>query len=365
MSANDDKPEGGLSVDLNALLEAEIERRVAQRLLGIPGPPLSQESASSFTVDDAIALHAKVRLPKQKKGGRATVQSKLRAVSRILGKKEVLDLSHDVLDEYMRERQETVSESTAGQELIILAGVMKVAMKRGRIPYSPLHGYEITLNGRKRSRVYTDEEIDALLDAAVRCKKPAIYAVISVMRETGIRPLELITTRKADFDWATGSLYIRREVAKTGLARWCVVWPAGIEALKAISKPDSPWLFPPLRGKANKGPMGKTTLNAHWLTIRDVAMTAPDADGTPAELYSLRGTLATRLGLNEGYEITRLMAAMGWTNPKQAEDYVRTGERQMQEEAAKRQAADIARKLTQKRPPATVTNISSVRKKAE
>lgn len=358
MSADDQKPPGP-SVDLSALLEAEIERRVAARLGG-------QQTAAhpKMTVDEVIALHAEKRLIKQRPDAQRSMRSRFKAISRAFGNDDVLSLNHDRCDEYIAKRIEKdgVARTTAGQELQALGTAIRVAIRRGRLPYNPLTGYEYDLQTGSRDRAYTDEEIESLLDASLRCKNTLyIRAVVLVMRDTGIRPKELLSSAKANLNWATGSLLIPVGVAKSKRERWCVIWPEALSALQAISRSDSPWLFPSPRNPLKR--ISKAAINEQWRKIADVARLAPDDDGTPAELYSMRGTLATKRALEDNMSDERLMAAMGWTDRDQIKAYVRRRERQMLEEAARLQASDLQRRGAAKRPPATVTNIASARKK--
>ena len=347
---------------LGAHINAQIEQALAARL-GVSAP-----ARVEYLVDDAIALYSAVKLPKHRKDGAGSTSSRLRAVSRKVGRVHALDLTHGRLDEYVSSRiADGVCESTAGQELRALSAAMRLSVKRGKILYNPLFGYDITAPQKDRDRCYLDEEIDRQLEFAIKCRAPEVFAVATIMRNTGIRPKELLRSKSPNLNWATGALFIPGDVAKTKKPRWCVIRQDGLEALRAIAKPGNHWLVPGRRTRhgrlANAAPLSQSTLNKQWRTVSEASGLALGPDGELPELYDLRGTLATRLGLVEGYEITQLMAAMGWTNPKQAEKYVRTGERQMLEQAARLEASERERKEKEKRPLATITPITMGRKK--
>lgn len=154
---------------------------------------------------------------------------------------------------------------------------------------------------------------------------------------------------------AVMDLCVDESIAKTGVERFCAVWPDALDALRELPQTGE-FMFPSPRNP--RKPVSYASINRQWNWIVDVAGIAPNEDGTRAELYALRGTLATRLALEEGYEITQLMLAMGWSNPLQARAYVRTGARQVGEMAARLQAAQNARKAPKSmRPMASVASL--------
>lgn len=298
---------------------------------------LRAEQAPPLTVAEVIAIHEAGRRERHRPKGWRSIAAKLRNVSRALGDRQVASITHDDADAYIAARvQGGVCRSTAGQDLQTLITAINFAIKRKRLTANPLQGYEFALCKGGRDRAFTEAEIDAMLKAARKLKAWQVFAVISVMGWTGARPSELLNSKADAIEWNTGVLTIAADVAKTGVARAAVVLPDGLAALKKVARKRSQWLIPSVRFKER--PCSYAMLNRQWLAVVAAAGIAPNKDGSRAELYAMRGTLATKLVYEHGYSTFELMGAMGWTSPSQAKSYVRTGEKQMLAQAAKLQA---------------------------
>lgn len=285
------------------------------------------------TVRELIAQYTISTDHKRRGSGSKTVAGRLRRMELAWGDRFATAITYDDMDAFASERMESddVTRFTAELDLIQLAAVLAWAMKRRKIQYNPMAGYEYSGKAGGRDRVYTDDEIDTWLDAAKKCDAMLARAMVTVMRRTGIRPIELLRLKKASINWANGLTRVLHTTTKNGKERPCVIWPCGLDALREVARDDCPYVLPSPRfpGVA----VSMATINTDWRTAAEVSGLAMDSDGSAPELYSMRGTLATYLGMTIGLNEQQLMAAMGWETPTMARKYVRTGEKQILEQA--------------------------------
>lgn len=299
--------------------------------------------------------------PDRKHGGWRSTVSRLKNVSRHLGSFIGRDLNHDHADDFLEKRiTEGVARSTAAQDIQALGAVFSWAVDRRKMRFNPLSDFKPRAKSGTRDRLYSDSEVDAFLDASRRLGSEEVYALVTIMRWTGLRPLEILTSRRESLDFSTGLLTVTAEVAKTGVERAAAILPDGLAALRQMR--PSPWLIPAIRNTAN--PYPQTTLFLAWKKVVDVSKVLW-VRGKKPELYSMRHTLATKLALDFNYGIFELCAAMGWTSVDTAKKYVKPGARHALEMAEKlqRRPAHIVGKVLSLRPIVSDGGVTSVQKK--
>lgn len=291
---------------------ASIEARLGMRT----AEPLAPK------VGAIIGDYSAYKQPKCRGKGWEVTRCRLVAADRHLGDVIVTDLNYEAADRFIADRIAAgVSRGTAGQDLQMLSSAINWAVKRGKVPYNPLAGYEYDLQHGTRERLFTDAEIDRLIDAAKRIECQQVVAVIEIMRWSGVRPREILKSRRESLDFKTGLLTVTADVAKTGVERFSALMPRAVEAIRSL--PVSEWLIP--AWTSPKKPQPYSSFNYKWNDTVDVAGIAPNKDGSRAICYGLRHTLATRLALEYGFSAFELMSHMGWSDISMAKRYVKPG----------------------------------------
>jgi len=282
---------------------------------------LGNVEGSSFSASKLVADYLAHKQGRVRDSSMRAVASRLRSVVRHLGDAQAIQVSHDAADEYLDKREgEGVSRGTAAQEITALGTALTWAVRRRKLPYSPLAGWESGARQGTRDRVYTDAEIDGVLRVAKLLGDTRTFAVVSVMRWTGIRPIELLRSRKRDLD-AFGVLHVPDDVAKTGVARDCVLQPEAVAALAQVPSRGSAFLLESPRDTGKHASL--SSLEQGWRKCAEASGLASNDDGSPPLLYSMRHTLATKLALEKGYGEFELCQAMGWADVGMARKYVR------------------------------------------
>lgn len=153
---------------------------------------------------------------------------------------------------------------------------------------------------RRRPHIYTQQEIDALLDACPRAFDPLTAAtmatIISFLVATGLRIGEALKVETSDLDPHANTLLVRAN--KNGSRRIIPVHPTTIAAL--ISYETSPpraglGLRPggPLFVSRRRRPHHVSTIESYFVKLRNAA--GLDWHGSTPCLHDLRHTFATRV----------------------------------------------------------------------
>ncbi len=307
--------------------------------------PTPAPAVASCTVSQAIDAYFAAKTGKLRRGSINSQSSRLRGVAAVLGGRELGSLTHSDADSFIAERVEQgVSLSFANQQIMGLITVCRLAVRRRLIRENPLHGFEFTAARTRRDRVYTPEEIARILDACVRADLDALFVVVSVMSGSGIRPIELLRTRRADVDFEAGTIFVPAETAKTGVARTVALQPEGANALRSFlsnEKRPSKFVFRSSRASDDKH-MSYSAINLAWHKAVDIAGIKPNSNGTCAQIYSIRHSLASRLALELGFQPFELAAAMGWGCVDEAATYVKAQKTHLLASAARLTQANAA-----------------------
>ena len=157
-----------------------------------------------------------------------------------------------------------------------------------------------TTKDRRRPHIYTQDEVDALIEACQHAfthplVRATMAAVIALLAVTGMRPGEALRVRPGDIDADAATLLIRAN--KHGPDRLIPLHHTTLDALAAyLSNPQRHAVAPPLEGPLFVTIWGKAyqraTVEDHFQRIR--AATGISWEGAAPCLVDLRHTFATR-----------------------------------------------------------------------
>lgn len=318
----------------------EIE--AALRVLRAAAEGHVRPPAVALTVVKAIEIYLEARASKCRPAGMASQRARLKRICAWLGPDRLANsLSPADVDEFVGAVvEEGRSEGYAGQCVRALNTALELCVRRRLIVENPIRGFELAAAKVRRDRVFTPCEIAAMLDAARRMGLVEIFAMISILKDSGVRPGELRKLRATDVDFGAGVIRVPSKVAKTGRARSVALLPDGAVALRTLSRRSrTGFLFESDRVDA---PISYSVLWAQWVRVIEFVPIRPNTDGSRPLLYSLRHTLATKLGMDLGWSPHQIATWMGWENAGQAATYVRAQDEHLRAGAAALLAAGKA-----------------------
>ena len=282
-----------------------------------------------------------------------SIKSRTRPVLEHFGSRPLALITPEEVEDYVAMRMQTprrtrgagfVSQNSASQEAIMLLCLAKWAMQRGLIGTSKIRGMDLRGESSGPKRVYTPQEIDAILDACRRCNLRELFAIVTIMRGNGVRPVELLRLKWVNIDLDRGLVYFTKNMVKNRRPRTMALLREGVEALRGLG-PGEPndWVFP---GRQTAGRprshLSLSTIDDQWGKARDVAMIAPNDDGSAPILYAMKHTLATKLARQMKFGEYELDAAMGWVpGSREAKTYVQDTVQDALEMARRIEAAEI------------------------
>jgi len=311
-------------------------------------------------------LEFRVQAGELRDSTRKKIELAMKSVIPFFGHKIIEELQRSDVYEYQEKRCKQpntkhrrggkISKATATVEIRALIAMLHGLKGEGLINENPLAGMPVDKKKRKvkqRLRVFTPDEISLQLRTARLKGYLHLAAVIAVMRGSGIRPGELIKLRWEDYDRAKGVLMVPDEIAKTAVARECVLLREGLQALEEIRRPDSPWLFPSNYSTTLDQHISYQSIDEQWRKTTAASGIAMCEDGSPPILYSLRHTLATVLGFELRWEAQMICDWMGWENLEQATDYLHVQNEHLAQQAKEIEDRNSAppRKPPVRKPP--------------
>ena len=186
------------------------------------------------------------------------------------------------------------------QRLAAIRGLARYAQAIGLQVQVPPANALRTGRDRRRPHIFTQDEVDALIDACPQVfthplVQATMAAIIALLAVTGMRPGEALRLRTDDINTNEATLLVRAN--KHGPDRLIPLHPTTLDALaayqasphrKAATPPPEGTLFVTVRGKAYQS----ATVEAHFQRIRDAA--GITWEGTTPCLKDLRHTFATR-----------------------------------------------------------------------
>lgn len=206
-------------------------------------------------------------------------------LARHLGAKRASQLSLADVDAYRSVRLDEVTvrgappaPATLDREVELLKRVLNYAVKCRRLYANPIADVQLLGKSNVRRSVIRDAEFDQLLAAAPSHLKP----ILIVAYDTGMRLMEILTLRWAQYDKAEGCVELHAGDTKSEEGRKVYLTKRANEALAAIDV---------------KGPFVFTNpkTGSHYDDVRKVFGTAAEAIGRPGLwFHDLRRSFVTR-----------------------------------------------------------------------
>jgi integrase len=161
----------------------------------------------------------------------------------------------DILD--FRDKRETkgLAPVTLNLDVTVLSAAFNAALGQGHIRVNPCKGIEALKDKATHKKVFTPEQVSALLSAADGDWR----GVILVGFYCGMRLNDACNLRWRDFDLVSPIKTITYEPRKTGEAVTVVVHPALEDYLLSLPTPDyeDAFVFPSLAQRKNVSPLSK------------------------------------------------------------------------------------------------------------
>lgn len=181
-----------------------------------------------------------------------------------------------LIEHYKRHRREKVSPATVNRELACLKHLFSMAIKWGKVGTNPVKQVKLFREEKKPPRVLSEEDTQALIEAANGHLKPILVVAVN----TGMRRGEILNLKWENVDLANRAITV--EKAKNWKFRQIPMNDTVFEAVKGLPK-NGDYVFPGRDGK----PFGsiKTAFKA---AIKRAGI-------VPCRFYDLRHTFASRL----------------------------------------------------------------------
>lgn len=213
-------------------------------------------------------------------------------------------------------------ERTFQHDVITLRQILSWAVERGHLDKHPIPKYRLRKISTCRETVYDEDTLDRLLSVV----NAWLWAVILVMVDSGLRPVEVLALEWVQIDPKSRRLRLREAQTKNSKSRKAKLTQRAWDAINAFPRVlGSPWVFTnPQSGKA----WAQRTLNTWWKDAREELGLVGEG-GERADLYSMRHTFATRLGM-AGTPIHVLRDLMGQSDYRQLEKYVHVKDKQLE-----------------------------------
>jgi len=215
-------------------------------------------------------------------------------LSHFWGDKHVSDItSQRVLEfeKWYRKEYRTRTFRNARKTLVML---FKYCKDQGYISTKPSVNdldESIARDTKKKAvgRVYTDEELNTLLSAALYLDDKFAYFCILFGSRMGLRKAEFLNIRWSDIDFGEGTVEVWR---KSKVWQELAVPKSLLKKLKEYQKAaKGEWVFQSPRGD---GPVTTQVMDRHWFAVKKVAKIKDGLKKNRARIHDLRHTFATK-----------------------------------------------------------------------
>jgi integrase len=184
------------------------------------------------------------------------------------------------------------AEIGANRTLAYLRALFNWAVKRGRLPSSPVSGIDAPTKERTRDRVLSDDELRWLWRACEKIDWP-FGPLIKLLLLTAQRRDEVASLRWSELDLGNRTWTLPREKAKNNRAHEIQLSDAAIEVLKSVPR-TGPLLFTSTGSTPVSGfSRAKRRLDAAMFTTKSEELSAKCEPIPPWVLHDLRRTAAT------------------------------------------------------------------------
>jgi integrase len=241
-----------------------------------------------------------------------------------LGNKRIGDITVDRVAAFLVDLQEAgLAGSTIRNVMTPLGRILSYAARRGLISENPINRLERGERpriGRREMRVLDRDEINALLQAAVRSYRPILATALF----TGLRQGELLGLTWADIDFADEAVHVRcqldrsgeRTAPKTPQAYRQVILMPSLARLLREHKVASPYSGPedPVFATLTGAPMHYRNVSRRGFAAA-VVKSGLDQPGQPRlRFHDLRHTFAS-LMIAQGLNIVYVSRQLGHSTP--------------------------------------------------
>ena len=190
-----------------------------------------------MTVRDLLTRYRDTVIP-QKRGAQIETIIINASLRDQMAKKKLSETRPEHFATYRDQRLKTVKSATINRELGLIHHAFKIARTEWGIPLAsnPLAGIQKPPADRPRERRLDKGELDGLLEALKRSRKPLLAGVIRFAIATGLRRGEILNARWNDLNWQLATLHIPE--TKTGIPRTI---PLSFEAKQVLVELAIAW----------------------------------------------------------------------------------------------------------------------------
>ena len=217
----------------------------------------------------------------------------------------------DVLQAYLGEMHRTgLSARTAARRLSAMRQFYRFLLAENLRPDDPTAALDSPKLGRRLPKYLTEQEVDALLEAA----GPLARAALEVLYATGLRVSEVLSLRAADLAADRAVVLVRGKGGRERMVPLSEQAKASATAMLAARQPRaSVWLFP------GRDPKRAMTRQGFALLLKQ---TAQDARIDPARVspHVLRHAFASHM-LAHGADLRSLQLLLGHADIATTEIY--------------------------------------------
>lgn len=229
---------------------------------------VARAEVKSMTLSKALAKYEKEVTPTKK--GAAVEQSYIRKINRHqIAKKSIYQLTPDDVIAFLGDLKRDGTGKLAGQALTgetkrkyasLISNLFEIARKRWRWAVkNPVKDIELPAPCKSRKRRLEGDEYTRLLEAAAKCRNPAMTIIVQLAIETAMRQGELLKMRWEDIEFADdhGTVYLHD--TKNGDDRIVPLSAHAVTILRALPHP--------INGGLVFGKMTKNSIRTAWLWI--------------------------------------------------------------------------------------------------
>lgn len=154
-----------------------------------------------------IHLESRSKTGEVKPNTRASIETRMRRIVRMIGDRRLADLDGDDVQDFIEAlHAEKLSPTYRALNFALLAMVLKDAVRRKLITANPCDQVEAPRASKARTPRLTLPQIRRIIEAADTENDGVYGAYVYVTLMTGMREVELLNLRWEEIDWRTGRL---------------------------------------------------------------------------------------------------------------------------------------------------------------
>ncbi|MGA9867920.1 MAG: site-specific tyrosine recombinase XerD [Acetobacteraceae bacterium] len=220
------------------------------------------------------------------------------------------DAGADVLQAYFAEMRRTgLSARTAARRLSAMRQFYRFLLAENVRPDDPTAALDSPKLGRRLPKYLTEQEVDALLEAAA----PITRAALEVLYATGLRVSEVLSLRAADLAADRPVVLVRGKGGRERMVPLSEQAKAAATVMLTARKADSIWLFP------GRDPKRAMTRQGFALLLKQAALKG-GIDPARVSPHVLRHAFASHM-LAHGADLRSLQLLLGHADIATTEIY--------------------------------------------